>query len=241
MQRLRHIVFSWLASLSFLLFLLACALWPASHYRRLLVQSSLSSGDLRHNSDSTLHVDLYPGLVATWLESSLKPAQRYDVDRRLESGIEGRSMNMSAEWDSFTYEPNPIDHQFWGFGYGFASGGGSDDQIIEGPVFGSIGAIKSFWVECRLPLWFIILLTSTLPGLYVRRAVRSYRQRKYGLCANCNYDLRASRDICPECGAKRSNHVPHKRHLFTELSLVASTTTLMLAALMWAVSSSRAF
>lgn len=43
-------------------------------------------------------------------------------------------------------------------------------------------------------------LTLVLPVLVLRR-LRAARRSKCGLCASCGYDLRASKDRCPECGS----------------------------------------
>ena len=55
----------------------------------------------------------------------------------------------------------------------------------------------------QFPYWFPILLTSLFPSIWFiarrrRRLIRSRRQM--GLCLKCGYDLRASKDRCPECG-----------------------------------------
>lgn len=57
-----------------------------------------------------------------------------------------------------------------------------------------------YWINIpyRMP-W---LLTAALPALYVTYRWRSAaRRRALGLCLTCGYDLRASRERCPECGA----------------------------------------
>jgi hypothetical protein len=53
-----------------------------------------------------------------------------------------------------------------------------------------------------LPAWVPIVLLGIAPVFAVRRAMRRWRRRaKIGRCAKCGYDLRATPDRCPECGA----------------------------------------
>jgi hypothetical protein len=54
-----------------------------------------------------------------------------------------------------------------------------------------------------IPYWHVVLVTAILPGRSVVRYGRyRYRQAfKPGVCRSCGYDLWASRDRCPECGA----------------------------------------
>lgn len=56
----------------------------------------------------------------------------------------------------------------------------------------------ALWVQ--IPYWFIALCLGigTARKLF-RRYVRGQRQED-GRCPKCSYDLRASRDRCPECG-----------------------------------------
>ena len=52
-----------------------------------------------------------------------------------------------------------------------------------------------------VPLWFLLVLTAALPSVAVVWNLRQRRRAaRFGLCAACGYDLRASPDRCPECG-----------------------------------------
>ena len=52
------------------------------------------------------------------------------------------------------------------------------------------------------PCWALFLLSAALPGLWLFLRVRRRRRvLKQGICLSCGYDLRATPDRCPECGA----------------------------------------
>ena len=60
-----------------------------------------------------------------------------------------------------------------------------------------------FGVEIPLPYWSLATILAIYP---VRRVwtmwLRQQRGSKVGLCPTCGYDLRATPDRCPECGAE---------------------------------------
>jgi hypothetical protein len=58
----------------------------------------------------------------------------------------------------------------------------------------------SHFARLVVPLWAVVVVTGALP---LWRAVRTRLRprRRSGLCHACGYDLRATPDKCPECGA----------------------------------------
>ena len=52
----------------------------------------------------------------------------------------------------------------------------------------------------QAPNWFLMLLFLPLPAAWARKYWLASRKEQEGCCAVCGYDLRASKDRCPECG-----------------------------------------
>ncbi|QOV92247.1 hypothetical protein [Humisphaera borealis] len=57
----------------------------------------------------------------------------------------------------------------------------------------------------RVPFNFLVAITGLLPLIatwrWTQRARKHSAARRTGHCTQCGYDLRATRDRCPECGA----------------------------------------
>jgi hypothetical protein len=56
-------------------------------------------------------------------------------------------------------------------------------------------------VEVYVPLWTLALASSVLPAARLLRRVSRARRLVRGRCCSCGYDLRATPQRCPECGA----------------------------------------
>jgi hypothetical protein len=104
--------------------------------------------------------------------------------------------------------------------YGTAAGYTYFLRIIDGSIFlvrmpfvpfviGDVGPVQGPFVmdeqifALRLPM--ILILSAIAPFMWTwfigsRIWRRRYRE-KHGLCLHCGYDLRASKDRCPECGS----------------------------------------
>ena len=50
-----------------------------------------------------------------------------------------------------------------------------------------------------IPLWLPIVLFAAYPAYRLLPFHRRRKRKKLGLCLKCGYDLRASKDRCPEC------------------------------------------
>lgn len=70
------------------------------------------------------------------------------------------------------------------------------------------GAPPTLWeTEINLPMWEVAAMLAAIPTLWMVGTARQRRHasRRNGNCPACGYDLRASADRCPECGAPVPN------------------------------------
>jgi len=64
--------------------------------------------------------------------------------------------------------------------------------------FGDATAMR-YW-NVYTPCWLLLLLSVPILFLWLCQRRRTRRRRMQGKCVGCGYDLRATRERCPECG-----------------------------------------
>lgn len=99
-----------------------------------------------------------------------------------------RTSQITATGASLTVPPRP-GRGFAGFEY--ADWGNSG--IASPPLGFRFRAVTA-------PHWFWILLTGIPPAIWFHHRRRHALRLRRGLCLTCGYDLRASKERCPECG-----------------------------------------
>jgi hypothetical protein len=177
---MRHRLFTVLAVGSLMLCAASCALWVRS-LGHVEVVHWTSPG---HDAE-ILSIDGVFGLMLT-RDSSLEPIM-VNV-QRLYGWFHLRAVQRTDK------SRGPIlgmSYNRWGFGFYCVRtiGGG-------GWRFGDRRVVIAY-----VPRWLPILLTAVVPLAWVTTAFRQHRRNCAGRCLSCGYDLRATPDRCPECGA----------------------------------------
>jgi hypothetical protein len=115
--------------------------------------------------------------------------QNEHPERRLpKSGI-GRYF--ALDLSPFTKREDSFVHRM-----GFDIGPVPSGNVSLSPVY----TYKSSGFRVTFPYWFACAILGIMPFLWLMRVWRAAHRRARGLCSVCGYDLRASKDRCPECG-----------------------------------------
>ncbi len=121
---------------------------------------------------------------------------------------ENRGYRIALGGGSFNWFSAAGAHAKYGGGYHVGSRG---VQLRYGNIWGTlrlmpyIGFANAVPFSLNIPLWLPILGLGPIVTWNWLLVHRGRKRKKLGLCLKCGYDLRASKDRCPECGAGFSN------------------------------------
>ena len=170
-----------IASICVLMAIFCSFLWWWSYYRAIDVltyqqNESVMSIDLATNRG---HLSFYIDNYKHWKgwKGDIH-YQRWDISDNEDRGIK------PSEWEKVRFSALG----FWIF---------TDDQAQR--IHGI--PVPDGYIGVLIPFWFIIAVLLLQPTLFVFRYRRRQQQMDEGpRCAKCGYDIRASKDRCPECG-----------------------------------------
>ena len=176
---MRRKLFTFLAALSLLLFLGVCGIWIRSYWRAdvVFLRGSVVSWEVR-SDHGILGISRLEDLKAS--ESGTRNVIA-GVDVSSDVASKGEDAAMSKLW-----VPAPELRRFGGFAQAHYGLGNYPPTQYDTLV---------------APYWFCAAVTAILPATWVRAGMRSRRRNRAGLCRACGYDLCATPDRCPECGA----------------------------------------
>lgn len=94
-------------------------------------------------------------------------------------------------------------------GYGFLpSSQFAQKQVVwpryassEGADYSHGTPIPNMTRRAEMPYWVIVIIAIAMPARWIAVRRRENRASRVGLCRVCGYDLCATPDRCPECGA----------------------------------------
>jgi hypothetical protein len=192
MKRLRRIIFNALTLLSLLLCVATIVLWGRS-YRIQDRLHTIGGGITPANAYHRVMYDICSVQGVNVFQMFAQDVTSYPeefLQRDVKSGFTKLSWShVSPRQYSFNYNPDVRNRPLlYRLGLRFSH------RIEDSSP--SIG-----YTEIRFPDWLLALLTAILPTAWLARLYQRRRLARVGLCPVCNYDLRATPDRCPECGA----------------------------------------
>ena len=106
-------------------------------------------------------------------------------------------------WGVSYWKPVMLDLASWFWDIGLRDGYlevGVGMNILTFPTESGDADLRTYDHIYSIPLWFPTLLFSAISFWLCVPLHRRRKRKKLGLCVKCGYDLRASKERCPECG-----------------------------------------
>jgi hypothetical protein len=158
---------------------------------------------------------LFAAVCVLWVRSWVLQKMEWAARNSAQTAVEVRSAGgrlffyWCAVTGTFPDGPQPWYYQLDEDTLDFEPAGGPPHGLLgieyRYSTYAKYGRAKSLWLV--IPNWAAALCCAILPAGWLAREVRRRHLCRYrlshGLCLGCGYDLRATADRCPECGAAR--------------------------------------
>ena len=139
-------------------------------------------------------------LIGLLISVGLWGASYFDISYRTHNPVRARECAISINGGAVGYVLLPS-----GGSSGWRSSGFEGFETLWLPGYEyekSISLLWAWWIPLWIPtLLFAALFLCCRPYRF-SRFNRRRKRRKLGLCLRCGYDLRGSKERCPECGTE---------------------------------------
>jgi hypothetical protein len=181
MRRPSRHLFTALSAVSLLLCVAVCVLWVRSYWYADAIYLGLREQPdgrsrivlLSQQGACSVHYDAIDGGKPYRWSDTFRSAYRINVPHAQAQPVR----------DTFRREG----HEFFGFAFMYSLRSGPRGSRISTTAF-------------ALPHWTLVGAFAAVLALWLRRTLRR-RSNPTGVCRTCGYDLRATPERCPECGA----------------------------------------
>jgi hypothetical protein len=197
----RRRLFTLLSAVSLLLCVAVCLLWVRSYFvtdywERVEV---LDGGGRDISGDDPKVAGALPELTSTvWTAQTLRGAVWLERRRSIDAGDNvAKMLNPDFTPCAWQHESAPCGDDLRRTAWDWDTLGISIRTNERAPEAG-FSFTHTF---VQLPAWLSASLAAVLPAVWLYRWKRRRRAYQQGLCPACGYDLRASPDRCPQCGA----------------------------------------
>ena len=199
---MRRRIFTILSALSLLLCVAVVAVWTRSHYVpdtfSRTTASPQADGSLRTRSTWVTFAD-GECRVITWLaDYSPGLIQRYRTPPAAEPLHWRSDPHYRYLWRDYV-GTGGVQRKWEGLGFAYLVHPGDSTGSIPGTVPPATALMTGTFAKA--PLWPISMATILLPASWAARRCKRFRLMRKGRCPSCGYDLRATPERCPECGA----------------------------------------
>ena len=185
LRKLSRFIFALLAGISFVLAATVGVMWCLSNWysgELRYTDTSIFDGGLRHKT-ARFYFAAH-GIHSSWIAFDTRSASEYYVGYpATRTWIDRWQWSVVSVWSRSHGWPGVLGF-FW----------------VDFPK----RTPDAHQIDVGAPWWGAFLILSILPSIFIVQVVLRRRvmlRRREGQCLACGYDLRATPDRCPECGA----------------------------------------